>query len=214
MLAIALCVLSVGFILTCPGNKVRFGKEIKRWFPEYGGLTVFGKIELGMLTIGSYYFSLREANCVIIPLCLALTAVFYKRNKKAFTLQLALDAFIVACPIFDRLTDNFLFSNIQLVQFSPHSFGAVFAECATFALLSALFLRQTYTAMGDKTDGLTNCFLLCAGFCSAFIIAFSPTVYASGSRCYVFMSCTVFLVAFRIFYKKCRLGMEAAANAA
>ena len=95
---------------------------------------------------------------------------------------------------------DFLLVNDKLARFSAHSEIAVLIECAVLLVAGLFLVYQIIVAMTDKLQGLLNALLLCAGFCSAFIIAFSPTVYSSGARCYLFMSYALFAVAFRIFY--------------
>ncbi len=203
-IAIILSLLAIIFILTCPGNEIRFYKEVTHWFPEYLTLSFFDKIQLGIITICTYYFSFREKNFVLVPLCIVLSLIFYKKNKKLFLVQIFLDIFVVFSFFLRTIKKivkiDFLITNNKLSQFSNHSWVAIIIECVILLLIALCFLYQVFAVMKNKKDGLFNSFLLCAGFCSAFIIAFSPTVYASGSRCYLFFTAILFLVTFRCFY--------------
>lgn len=199
--AIILSFASIIFILTSPGNKIRYIEEMKNWFPEYNTLSFFDKIQLGILTICTYYFSFQE-NFVLIPLCIVLSLIFYKKNKNSFIFQIALNLFLLILLIIKNVfkTDFLLFNNL-LPQFSKYSKISVSIECAVYVLLGIFLLYQVFSAMKDKKQGLLNVFFMCAGFCSAFIIAFSPTVYASGSRCYLFFTSIIFILTFRIYYE-------------
>ena len=195
---IFICIASLIFILSCPGNKIRFSKEITTWFPEYLTLSIFEKCQLGFITILSYYLSLKEMNFIIVPLCIVLTIAFYKKNKVNFIMQILLNLFIVFCFALNILKKDFIFSNNQLAKFSTHSYVAILFECLVLTVVGVCFLYQIYSVMKKKKEGLFNVFLVCAGYCSALIVAFSPTVYASGSRCYLFMSFIIFIVTFKI----------------
>lgn len=203
---IILCIVSIVFILTCPGNKNRFAAEVKFWFPEYVSLSLFDKIQIGMITILPYYLSDKISYfisntpvLVIFPLCLVLSFSFYKKKRRNFIIQLLLDAFVLLTIPIRAVRKDFLLANNKLSQFSIYSKTEVLFECLILLIIAVLFLYQLYAAMKNKFQGLLNVILLCAGFCSAFIIAFSPTVYASGSRVYIYLSFIIFLITFRIF---------------
>lgn len=196
--SLLLCLLSLVFILTCPGNKIRSAAETNTWFPQYTSLSFFEKLQLGVLTIFTYYFSLR-VNFVIVPLCIILTIVLRTKNKMLFVLQVFLDALILLNFVLWILSKGkWLFSNNKLYQFTNFSKIAVLCECVILVIIGIVFLYQIMASSGTVRRGLYNAFLLIAGFCSAFIIAFSPTVYASGSRCYLFLSYTIFFVTFNL----------------
>lgn len=195
---IFICIVSLIFILSCPGNKIRFSKEITTWFPGYSTLSIFEKCQIGLLSILSYYFSLKEMNFIIVPLCIVLTILFYKKSKSNFIMQILLNLFIVFCFALHILKKDFILSNNQLAKFSNHSNVAILFECIILTAVGFCFLYQIYSVMKEKKAGLFNVFLICAGYCSALIVAFSPTVYASGSRCYLFMSFIIFIVTFKI----------------
>ena len=195
---ILLCAASLVFTLTCPGNTTRFSKG-DVWFPEYQTVSFSEKLQLGIMTIFTYYFA-KFGVLTMIPLCLILTCWFYKTNRIKYFVQLVLDLYIVLSVLAGFVKTDFLLVNDKLAKFSVHSEIAVLVECGVLLIIGAVFLHQIIFVMSDKLQGLLNAFLLFAGFCSAFIIAFSPTVYASGARCYLFMSYAIFAVVFRIFY--------------
>lgn len=93
IISVLICAASLVFILTCPGNNRRFIAEINSWFPQYTSLSFFEKLQLGVLTIFTYYCSLRS-NMVIVPLCILLTVVLRAKSKRLFFTQVILDAFI------------------------------------------------------------------------------------------------------------------------
>lgn len=202
IIVLIFCIVSIIFILTCPGNKVRFEYEVRTTFPDYPSLNLFDKLQLGIITVLTYYFSFRGMNFVIVPLCLILSLIFYKQNNtKQFVLQIILNCIIFICFMFGRrLKDSFLFSNSQLSYFSDYfSYKQVLFECVVLVSMGIAFIYQIYKAQ-DKFQGLFNAFLLCAGFCSALILAFSPSIYETGTRCNFFMNNIIFLISFRLYY--------------
>lgn len=193
--SVLICLLSLAFIVTCPGNYVRFESEIGTWFSQYASLSFFEKVQQGILQIFTYYFSLRH-NLVIVPLCIILTLALRLRNRRLFFLQIVMNSFVALnFVLWVLMKDKYLLANNKLYQFSDFSKVAVMCECAVLSIAGVVLLCQIATAFTTMFRGLCNVFILIAGFCSAFIISFSPTVYASGSRCYLFLSYTIFFVA-------------------
>ncbi|MFR5190739.1 MAG: hypothetical protein ACLTEH_05855, partial [Clostridia bacterium] len=43
-----IAILSLLFIMTCPGNKQRSLEETQRWYPEYASFQVIEKMQLGL----------------------------------------------------------------------------------------------------------------------------------------------------------------------
>ena len=204
--AFALSLASVIFILTCPGDSIRFAQEVKVWFPEYTTLSFFDKLQIGSLAVFTYYFS-SKSNLVAALLCAVLTMVFYKKNRINFFIQILLDFFVFACSVL-KYKSSFLLSNDRLAQLSEHSTIAVFAEFVLLFFIGIAFLYQLFFAFGGKEAGAFNLYLLFAFFCSAIIIAFSPTVYASGSRCYLFLSYFVFYLTVKLIFQSYERGRK------
>ena len=50
VLSIVIAAISLVFILTCPGNGVRFAYEVTSWYPEFAGFGVMEKSYLGLVT--------------------------------------------------------------------------------------------------------------------------------------------------------------------
>ena len=200
ILIILICIVSLLFILTCPGTACRYEKEVKTWFPEYPMLSFLDKVQIGLLTILTYYFSFKRGMFTIISLCVILSLIFLKNNKKLFILQIILNLFLFFCFLGKKIDrKHFWLLNNKLPQFSEYSQLIVLIECLILLIVALILLYQVYAVMKNKLQGLLNIFLVGAGFCSAFILAFSPTVYVSYSRCYLFMSTIIFIVTFRIF---------------
>ena len=51
LIQFGICLLSLIYILTCPGNAFRMIKETATWFPEYASFSFLQKIDLGISTV-------------------------------------------------------------------------------------------------------------------------------------------------------------------
>ena len=181
---LAICALSIMYMFLCPGNFARRQTEISHWIPPYDTYSFFDKVKIGMMTILTYYFTERHMNFIVVPLC-------------------ALNAFIVFATYIGSYvraqSNRFLFSNVFLARFVDYSDFAVNAEVFILFAAFALLVLSAFGSSTSRTGGFLNALILCAGFCSAFILAFSPTVYSSGTRCYLFMTEAIFIVTIRFF---------------
>lgn len=190
------------YMLSCPGNHIRYEKEIQTWFPEYSNLHFTEKIQIGILQILSHYFT-SLSNILIFPLLAVLTVIHHKRRAKFFIFQVIFDGIIVLIR-FSRgigklLGKETLFGNTKLAQFCDYSVLAILFECTVFVVFWLFVLFSVYKVSYTKNEALLNLLLLCSGFCSAFILAFSPTIYASGARCYLFFTTMIFIVTMQLF---------------
>lgn len=200
---IIICAMSITYMFLCPGNFKRKATEISHWIPPYSTYSFMDKVQMGLLTILTYYFTERCLNFIIIPILVLLTIICYRKDKRLFIAQSALNLFVFYATyiaFYIKISGGKpLFSNVILARFLEYSEFTVFME--TFFLVAALasLVLLTFAASKTRLGGLLNALILCAGFCSAFILAFSPTVYSSGTRCYLFMTEAIFIVTIRFF---------------
>lgn len=50
VLAILVSAISLVFILSCPGNEIRFAHEVSYWYPQFANFTIIDKSYLGLVT--------------------------------------------------------------------------------------------------------------------------------------------------------------------
>ena len=162
--SVLFCAASLVFILTCPGNKVRFAVAVDVCFPQYTSFSFFEKVQLGILTIFTYYFTLWR-NIVIVPLCVILSFALRAKNRRLFMAQVALDAFIFMNFVLWVLTrEKWLLANNKLPQFAGLSRIAVLCECAVLVIIGIVILYQIVAASRSKSRGITQRVSLGRGF--------------------------------------------------
>ena len=80
---------------------------------------------------------------------------------------------------------------------------------AVSALLLWLLLAvDLYWLLGKSKDFFTALIILCAGFGSVAIVCFSPTIYVSGSRIFIFCYYAVYLLISFLLKKLCPANAE------
>ncbi|MBP5450668.1 MAG: hypothetical protein J6Y16_00360 [Treponema sp.] len=183
---------SLIFILTCPGNGVRFEAALQEYFPDYEKMSFFTKGFMSIPLIFSFFLGISLPNVVIVPLLFALTFIAFVKNKKAVKLlAVILDLFVLIfgfCGfVLQRFIPVFIFQNQYLYPYGNVALPVSVIEIAVFTVLAVILAVAVFKCSRDRKKGLLNLMLLAAGYCSSAIIAFSPTVYeASWGRTFFF----------------------------
>jgi hypothetical protein len=78
VLATVVTAISLVFILTCPGNSVRFAYEVTSWYPQFANFTIVEKSYLGLVTT---FGNLIEQK-IIFPIFYIILSVCVLANSK------------------------------------------------------------------------------------------------------------------------------------
>ncbi len=207
-LIILFCLSIVEFLfaLLAPGNFNRSILEI-HWFPEFETLRIIDKINLGMLITMPFYWSLSYGkNIVILPLLTVLLLKFIKEKKWGLIILqipgiLIFSLFGVLPMILSRIfkISNIpcyllIFKNTQLAQFSSMNSFVVIFELVSFFVILVIMLISIFYATEKGYKGILASLIFLAGFCTRFMLGFSPTVYASSTRTAYYMAVAIIMV--------------------
>lgn len=189
---------SLLFILTCPGNTFRYEDELLRDFPDYDYVSICTKILMTIPIEFSYFFGIGKPNLVIIPLLFAITIISFKGNlNKLKPFVLILDTFVLVfgyCGfVLSKFIPFFIFQNEYLYPYGGISFLISFIEISVFVLLAIILIIAVFRCSKDRIHGYLNVMLLAAGYCSAAIQAFSPTVYEVSQGRMIFFTMVIIL---------------------
>lgn len=221
LIVIAIAVLSLIFILTCPGNASRAALEIPNWYPNYGGLSFGDKLELGVIATFPFYYCSGfdypfNALLLVCLICLTLLVVKKRQYKNFYFLAPSAIILIIfgICPLLmDKAfqsTPNLTmlyFANSHLVDFIgvPAAFmnlgmssSAILVEALMYLIVFASLVYCIYKTLEDKRIALLCVVILCAGFCTRLAMGFSPTVYGSGIRTFLYFCMAILMVTFYI----------------
>lgn len=210
----AVAAADILFVLTCPGNDVRTASEIQTWLPEYADWTFFDKLIHGGFHAADYYFYTFGVNFValalVCTLSLALLLRPVERWKKAVSLAVCawagLAEGILVLQRFHVLPEDTLFPWVEY-GVNTLSGGADVARAVSAAVLLLLVFAELFWLFGNSLSFWASSMFLAAGFGSAAIMGFSPTIYASGNRVFsVFLYATILLIGYivnRLFDDVC-----------
>ena len=202
----ALCAASLVYIVICPGNAERFGAEIKTWFPAFSSLSLVNNLELGFTTSISKY--ILQMNRVYFAfsgiLCYAaLVKLSARKDRILGSLPFVLCLFIgvplylgtkISPEISNRLTH--LYGNELAADF-------VFVPNIPLVLIFLGVCLSVFTALylyfGKTYNLILSLFVLSLGLGSRIIMGFSPTIWGSGPRTFIFMNFSMILCSIMVY---------------
>lgn len=182
------CLLSIAL---CPGNRVRYQKEMVYWFPEFDELSVLKKIEIGFSSTG--YTLVMNKNAVFVGFALLLAVLVWM--KRPNFLSRAIGAAPAAASImlgyFPDTLAIFL-PKISNLRNALHETGTGATLRSIGTLIPDVFLGMLFVcvvvglfvALGRRT-GTAAVYVLCVGLATRMMMGFSPTIWGSGERTFV-----------------------------
>lgn len=162
------------YIITCPGNKIRYDAEVVSWFADFKDLSLIQKSLLGLNLFTDAIFSYKT----IIPGAAVISLSLLCEKKEKF-ITVAAGIFLLILPslnIIPVIFSKTKFSQEDILSYLSVSRVALTLLIISMAVIPALmsFNKNIYYIMAIIT------FLTSVATTS--ILGFSPTVYASGAR--------------------------------
>ena len=189
----ALCgidIISLIYIFSCPGNAIRSAQEMAGRMPEFADFTFAEKLYMGLANVERIFIAeLDPVYCVVAAVLVLL--VYRKTGDYRKTLLAGIPALLlfgqavvrVSHPslkkVFVRPEQTTHWDWHALVTYMP----LVFLILSIFGILYALW----QLADGAWKHYLWTAFLLAGGFAMGVVMGFSPTIYASANRPYLYL---------------------------
>lgn len=187
-------IIGVGMLwlhIACPGNETRKLVETSAYYPEYYKLNIVHKIYLGVFTT-----LVPVATTYVLPIIIYLFIIFClglsSKNK--------IIKILGVIPLLSAVIMNLLFrfdwkSLNQIIKYRSSQGELIGVPRITLIhiifILAILLIFVVCIWVTIKTCSLSTsiicCILAIAAFCSRFVMGFSPSVFASGERTFIFM---------------------------
>lgn len=208
------------FILAAPGNAVRTAAETKTYFPEYGSISMAGRLCMGIIECGHYFLAAgNEQNvyafAVLSGVLFLCAVVGEKRKGKGwnYPAKVAVSFFpFLFYMLFGQVLKTLaheekITRGLRVIgalgdnRYLPQT-GSFQAEWVVFQITAYLCVfvctaLSVYLLHGKSEETLLQLIILAAGLASKVIIGFSPTVYASGQRTALFSSAAFLILTVR-----------------
>lgn len=204
--------LGVVNVLFSPGNAVRKAQEVTNWWVGYDALSILYKIEIGVVVTFSRLFAAPSLPAIALIFIL-LVASYKLRNKAAFTaiLPAAVIVFLFFFPSTYGTTgtpvrQHNYFNQIsqQSMTFEPTNLPSkqmIREYLIVYGAITISIVASLVYFFNKRHERVIILTVLGAGFITACVICFTPTLFGSGIRTlYVFMISMV-CVCYIIFNK-------------
>ena len=203
LIQFVLSILSMIFILTCPGNAERSLLEINTWYPEYMNFGTISKIYLGVVsTILTSIFNLKMS---LLVLSILIPIVIFKKCKNSIMKIISFVPLMLICInniFYDFVSKIYPGINNIINDMKIFTIGVKNIEFNLVSLMSLLvsilfistLLISVYFIFKKQEKKYVALLVILAGLFSRFIIGFSSTIYASGMRTFLFLDISVIIL--------------------
>jgi hypothetical protein len=191
VVSVALCLLSLLFIFTTPGNSVRALTEARKFFVDFPYLSLIERLEIGLSSTFSQYFFNFSFLFLIFTLLLFLAVS--KKHDDIFFKAYALVPFVVLLLFGNGIPSivGHLFPHLTTLGPSISKYGLItlenFTRIQSYIPLFLLYLSilpvfgSLYLVFENTWLSLLSIGTLLLGFLSRMVMAFSQPAWASGS---------------------------------
>jgi hypothetical protein len=213
-LLVYLCLVS-GVLLShllCPGISIRFEREVQQWWPDYAAVGFFQKVQLAFSSTLSHYVFTRDV--VFISFCVML--YFSIRAQYRSIVCRGIGIIPLAVSLFFGIGETRLAGIIDISKWTyyNHAPGMInednlkniytYEPLILLAIVVVCVLAGMYMCFKDDLNKLLlSVSLLLLGFATRGVMAFSPTLWVSGTRTFIFLYFSLLICTF-LFYQKIR----------
>jgi hypothetical protein len=188
LILLLISVLSIIFFLTCPGLHNRNFQETYHWLPEFSSYSTVYKLYLGFSETLLYYFSTGKVILLLFLSALLVSAVTKGINVAYYFIFFSLAGFILPVHSKDLIIK---FSNVSNID--AYIFFAVLLCFVFFVLLMICRIFKDSAGMQ-----LLLFFVLTLGLLTRVMMGFSPTLYASSTRTYMYCDFSILIAVYYI----------------
>lgn len=202
LISFFICFLGIVNVVICPGNPMRFKKEIVQWMPQFNALTVFSKFRICIVSTLQHFTSV--PNVIFLLFSFLIAFIIWDSRQEIYKKVIGFIPFIISVgvTVYYFITNIIINHNINYLQpvIIIESGSPSFFKQGILLVLSVVYLvcilagiLFIYSSLQEKVQ-YTGIFM--GGLASRFALVFSPTMLASGTRVYfIFYMCLVWIEA-------------------
>lgn len=190
--------------LFCPGNGARMGDETTIWFADYGRIHLLEKLEIGISSAG--YELLYSGNLCFLVLSGILFWLVWKQYQDLeyrIVAGIPFVSCVVTGPFYSLVSESL--PGLERWKNALTSYGIItvenYTEWVSYLPLVGIgvgigcLVLTIYLVFGGGWKTLGLCVVFFIGYASRVVLGFSPTVWASSDRTYLFLYMTVIVLA-------------------
>lgn len=203
-----LIILSLVFIATCPGNYVRKQEEVASYYMEFASFGLFDKITLGLTSTVNHLLISR--NIVFFTFSIVSAAYILKQYKNNLYRAIALIPLVaslvfgvlkdIACGLYPYLgifADTLMLEQATLTAGNYLNIFYWLPLLLAFVILGSMLLNVLLIFKNLKNNVAILIYLL--GVISRIALGFSPTIFASQDRTFLFFEFALLIICILIW---------------
>lgn len=200
--------LSLIFIVTCPGNYERKNAEIQEYFMEYGSFGLIDKITLGIVATAQQILVNNDIVFLVFSIISAsYIFVSYKNSiyRIVALIPVVLSLIFGICydiicglfPYFGMFSQNW-FVNLTMLNSANYTNLIYFVPLLISLILFVSVLMNILIIFKNLNNNLAVIIYL-IGLASRIMMGFSPTIFASQERTFMFFEFSLIIVSILIW---------------
>ena len=186
--------LNLIYVLTARGNEIRYNQELTNWFPDFEKLSIPKKIELGYSSTLRHLFFDKQSTILLFLFLLFVFTLSSQIYRKKFSF---IGIFgLLPLPISLLFSFNEYLQNGRVLEvlnnFNQYGTTINLLDPKTWIpdILLTILLMSILVAIIYLLDYQVTSYVpllfICAAIVSRLIMGFSPTIWASATRTYLF----------------------------
>ncbi len=192
---IACFLVSLGeilFILTCPGNALRENQEIANWMPRYASFDFMDKICLGftetmqhLLNSGNFMFFMFS---LILAVLVFLKSEDLRHRFFALVPPVVNGVLVFFQGTLEKYVPSFweLFKENAYPNGTNYHLGESYILMVLYLFVLGSVLPSLVVVCDTWAELIAQCYLLVLGLATRVVMGFTPTIYVSKERTYLF----------------------------
>ena len=203
-----LVIVSLVFILTCPGNAVRTQTEIANQFNDFEMLTILDKIGLGFTATMGMIIDKSSIVFAIMSILISVN-IFLNYKEKLYRVVSLVPVFsILSLCYFSRITTEIfpffgtlkgLITEEQVMLTAVNCNNMLYVIPIIFAAANFICIAMSLLLMFKKLNQNVALLVFLVGLASRLIMGFSPTVFLSGERTMLFFEFAMIIVSILVW---------------
>ena len=194
-------VISLIVIMLCPGNANRNVQEVLNWMPDFMSFSLMHKLYNGYSNMMNHFITVPN---VIIAIFIVSVVYLYVKKQHSLVHK-SIGLFPLIYYVINCLYAND--SRVYVFVFKLPEYDELNNKSGVFNLMvSILFLvvllYEVLSIFEQIEDKVIIVLLLGAGFASSIVMGFSPTIYASCERVFIFQYFSFIMAELFILKKK------------
>ena len=205
ILQMAIAVGNMIFALTCPGNFIRKQAEIGCWLKDFVQWTVVDKLVMGVNTT---MHSLFDGNLIfaIFLLVLLINCLFYKKSDiKIRTVGIIPVAFLLSRTILKPIIAIYfpvysqVFEVNDKINAMNYNKADMYFPFVIYVVMNCIIVWLLLNTIESFNKSIKYIAIFASGLLTRVAMGFSPTLYASGNRTFIFLEFAIIFLTVCIY---------------